>query len=323
MHDPFPIPRSAFLSNLVQPLADRLNLVTLPIHIHEVLIFFCFYLFVQLAVSPVISPWLFPTTYPKLNARTQLNWDVHVVSFVQSVLVCSLALWVASVDEERADMNWQGRVWGYTGAGGLVQAAACGYFMWDLWVTIRFVNVFGVGMLAHAVSALSVFCLGFRPFVNYYGSVFILYELSSPFLNIHWFCDKLALTGSNVQLTNGIVLLTTFFCCRLCWGTYSSLCVIIDVLKAYRYDPTDPIAFSKTGLKSVPSSAFNQTTTSTTGDPNEIWEIMKFAGDKQTPIWLMAAYLAANITLNTLNFHWFGKMIATIRKRFDPPFGTR
>jgi len=41
------------------------------------------------------------------------------------------------------------------------------------------------------------------------------------------------------------------------------------------------------------------------------------------PLWLSMAYLASNITLNSLNFYWFAQMIKTIRKRFDPPFGTR
>lgn len=41
------------------------------------------------------------------------------------------------------------------------------------------------------------------------------------------------------------------------------------------------------------------------------------------PIWLAGCYLASNLTLNGLNWYWFGKMIETIRKRFDPPLGTR
>jgi hypothetical protein len=58
-------------------------------------------------------------------------------------------------------MNWQGRTFGYTGASGLIQGFATGYFVWDLWVTLQNVSVFGPGMLAHAVSALFVFALGF------------------------------------------------------------------------------------------------------------------------------------------------------------------
>lgn len=41
------------------------------------------------------------------------------------------------------------------------------------------------------------------------------------------------------------------------------------------------------------------------------------------PVWLGASYLAANVSLTILNFFWFSKMVQTIRKRFDPPFGTK
>lgn len=53
------------------------------------------------------------------------------------------------------------RVYGYTGGGGLIQAFAGGYFLWDLVVTVQNVGVFGVGMLCHAAAALCVFSLGF------------------------------------------------------------------------------------------------------------------------------------------------------------------
>jgi len=68
-----------------------------------------------------------------------------------------------------------------------------------------------------------------RPFANYYGISFILYELSTPFLNIHWFCDKLDLTVSKIQLYNGFALLATFFGSRLVWGTYQSVLTYQDV----------------------------------------------------------------------------------------------
>jgi hypothetical protein len=119
------------------------------------------YAFIQAYVSPRLSTLLFPSTYPKLSHRTRLTWDVHVVSFIQSVWVCVLALWVMRVDRERAAMSWEERVWGYTGALGLVQAFACGYFVWDLWVSARYLSMFGRGMLAHAVSALTVYAFGF------------------------------------------------------------------------------------------------------------------------------------------------------------------
>ena len=60
---------------------------------------------------------------------------------------------------------------------------------------------------------MCVFCQ--RPFVNYYGCIFILWELSTPFLNIHWFLDKVNMTGSRAQLYNGYLLLFSFFSSQL------------------------------------------------------------------------------------------------------------
>ncbi|KAK8195873.1 hypothetical protein M8818_007024 [Zalaria obscura] len=307
MKDPFPIPAPAALQAAITPLADLLSLPTLPLHFHEVLLAFLFYISINTYLSPWLSRRLCPATYNSLNTRTRINWDVHVVSFCQSLIVNALALYVIFCDEERRDMNWTGRIWGYTGASGLVQAFASGYFLWDLWITARHVGIFGWGMLAHA-----------RPFVNFYGPIFILYELSSPFLNIHWFCDKLALTGSIYQLINGIILMTTFFLCRLVWGALNSYWVFADMYRALRHGHlvSDGDLGVKMGLAQDTQPATNENTGPTA-------EIMAFAGDRTLPLWLPLSYLVSNIVLNLLNYYWFGQMIKTIRKRFEPPFGTK
>ena len=58
-------------------------------------------------------------------------------------------------------MTWDERIWGYDGAGGMIQGFAAGYFLWDLIVCVRWLDLFGWGMLAHAISALVVFSVGF------------------------------------------------------------------------------------------------------------------------------------------------------------------
>jgi hypothetical protein len=311
MHDPFPFPPSPWLSKAIQPFADYFHFTTLPLHIHEVLGSFLGYTFINIVVAPILSKWLFPVRYTKLSPEKKINWDVHVVSLVQSTTINILALWVMFTDEERKNMDWRERVWGYTGAAGMIQGMAAGYFLWDLMVTVQHLKVFGPGMLAHAISALVVFSFGFvsyppltgaaqlttsqRPFVNFYGCTFILYELSSPFLNFHWFFDKLDMTGSKAQLYNGFMLLFTFFSCRLVWGTYQSVRVYQDVWAALHHKPTEKLV-SEGG-------------------------VMRFAGEEYCPLWLAFAYLGSNVILNTLNFYWFGKMIETLRKRFQSPQG--
>ena len=136
---------------------------------------------------------------------------------------------------------------------------------------------------------------------------------------MHWFCDKLDLTGSTTQLINGFFLLGSFASCRLVYGSFQSMSVFIDVLKAAR-------AGGMTFDMSPHAGLHNATAAATVASATAADELMRFAGPAgnphQVPIWLAASYLSANICLNGLNWFWFGKMIATIRKRFPPPFGT-
>lgn len=67
-------------------------------------------------------------------------------------------------DEERGQGGWEGRIDGYTGAGGAVQAWAEGYFLWDLVVSVVHFDTMGWGSLVHAISALMVTSLGFVSF---------------------------------------------------------------------------------------------------------------------------------------------------------------
>lgn len=103
------------------------------------------------------------------------------------------------------------------------------------------------------------------------------------------------MTGSLAQLINGLFLLSTFFCCRLVWGTYQSVRVYQDIWAALHHKPslTSPLRDS---------------------DP----EMMRFATVEHVPVYLALLYLSSNLVLNTLNFYWFRKMIDTLRKRFQP-----
>lgn len=132
-----------------------------------------------------------------------------------------------------------------------------------------------------------------RPLVNYYGCVFILWELSTPFLNIHWFFDKVNMTGSRAQLYNGILLLFSFFSCRLIYGTFQSFCVMRDMWTAVNSHPT------KVSIAESP--------------------VMEFATQESTvQAWLAISYVMSNLTLNSLNFYWFVMMIRAVLKRFKP-----
>ena len=160
MQDPF-FRSPVFLVQATQPLASTLALRTLPLHSHEILIAFCTYQSIQTIIAPRVSRYLFPKAYPELSKRTQANWDVHVVSFVQACVINTAAIGVMYLDADRSRWDWRQRVWGYSGAVGMIQGFSAGYFLWDLVVCTKDFEGQGAGALAHAASALAVSSLGF------------------------------------------------------------------------------------------------------------------------------------------------------------------
>lgn len=160
MIDPFPLP-PALLTQAIRPVASLLNLSTLPFHIHEIFLAFLVYHVINIYLGPMCSRRFFGPTYTASTRWTKINWNVHIVSFVQSTLITIITCLVIWKDHERSDMSQQERIVGYTGAGGMVQALVAGYFLWDLMVCVEHFQVLGLGSLLHAISALLVTFLGF------------------------------------------------------------------------------------------------------------------------------------------------------------------
>jgi hypothetical protein len=123
------------------------------------------------------------------------------------------------------------------------------------------------------------------------------------------------MTGSKAQLYNGLVLLTTFFSCRLVWGTYQSVRVYQDVWAALHHQPAAASIHYDVLNNSTAAAAEAAAGKSAMPIHNDI---MQFAGEEFVPLWLGFTYLGSNVILNTLNFYWFGKMVDTVRKRFQP-----
>ena len=53
-----------------------------------------------------------------------------------------------------------------------------------------------------------------------------MWELSTPFLNIHWLLDKLGLTGSLLQFVNAMCLLLSYVTVRMIIGVSESYKIV-------------------------------------------------------------------------------------------------
>jgi len=111
------------------------------------------------------------------------------------------------------------------------------------------------------------------------------------------------MTGSRLQLYNGIALLVTFFGCRIVWGTYSSILIYSDIYKALTTSALSPVA------SLLDDGKCDGNASSLSGPGCEIGDL---------PMWLVTVYLVGNTALSLLNFFWFNQMVKAVRKRFVP-----
>ncbi|KAI8587114.1 TLC domain-containing protein [Geranomyces variabilis] len=176
--------------------------------------------------------------YTCLSPIKKIDWRIHVVSSFHAALIVILAYPLLSNETLLKD-----KIGGYDAYAGEVYAVACGYFLWDSVVCLMNIKQFGIGFALHGVSCLGVFLLSFRPFLMYYGAAFLMFELSTPFLNIHWFCDKTGRTGSTLQKVNGAILIVTFFVARIVFGFLNSYDFILTCLARIDEIPTHYVYF--------------------------------------------------------------------------------
>jgi hypothetical protein len=162
--------------------------------------------------------------YEKLDRSKQASWCIHIVSQVFSSTALIASIPTFSEQELLAD-----KLFGTTYYTRSLVAYACGYFLWDTVISIYYIDVTGPPFVFHGFACFSVFFLSYvcrfnqLPFAQHYGGVFLMFEWSTVFLNIHWFCDKTGMTGSTFQWVNGVILIIAFFVARLCYGTYKML----------------------------------------------------------------------------------------------------
>ncbi|KAG7195802.1 uncharacterized protein KQ657_002187 [Scheffersomyces spartinae] len=207
-------------------------------HWHEIAASTLMYFILQSLLS-TYTPIYVGKPYLDLNRKTRINFDIHVVSMVQCILSCAMIIpmWGQS--------HWQNRtedpvssILGTTDYGNLVASLTIGYFIWDTYVCLRYFLLFGFGFLFHGIAALYVFvlCLWW-PFCQPWIPGFLIFEASTPFVNINWFASRLpkGTISGTVTVINGILLMLTFFLVRIIWGFYSVALVATDMWKTWSY----------------------------------------------------------------------------------------
>ncbi|GMG22017.1 unnamed protein product [Ambrosiozyma monospora] len=194
-------------------------------HWHEVAASALFYLALML-VAPTINTFMFGENYTKITKKKlKINFDIHVVAMVQSVT--SVILCIPMFFHPMLKEN---PVMGTYDFAAFVAAFTSGYFIWDLfYCCVLYFDLFGFQFLFHAVAALVVFLSTFYPFCAPIIPFFLIFELSTPFVNANWFFSKLPAGAVHDKLfvINGLLLISTFFFSRILWGLYAAVKVFV------------------------------------------------------------------------------------------------
>ncbi|KAJ1961826.1 hypothetical protein GGI12_003024 [Dipsacomyces acuminosporus] len=177
--------------------------------------------------SDTLSSLVFGKKFDSLAPRQKYDWGIRVVSQVHAIIVVVAAIPIFFSKTLTADT-----IYGFDEYAGWVYTIVCGYFLWDIFVSVSDYKKLGAGFVVHAFASFGVYILSFKPSLQYYGAGFIMFEASTIFLNINWWLDKLGMTGSKLQLYNASVLLFLYLTVRIMFGTYMSYCMFED-LKAH------------------------------------------------------------------------------------------
>lgn len=259
-----------FLKFSFYPNSDNLYLL----HLHEIIGSFVFYQVVNAYVAPWLNRLIFKEHYTSIDdKKVKINFDIHTVSNIQClvsfytiapILLLPVGLNIVTYHDEVSSM---------------VSAFSMGYFLWDLFICVRYFKLYGFEFLAHALGSLYVFTISLRPFCQPWVAKFLIFEASTPFVNTNFFIAQLSRGAAKpvvpmwVNAINGLLLLVVFFTVRIVWG-FTAVGILI----------------------------------------RQMWKVRS-----QLPMTQSVFILTLNAAMNTLNLFWFKKMLKLARKMLKGP----
>lgn len=200
-------------------------------HWHEI-VFFALFFHVVMLTAPIINSKVFGKFYDDLaknNKHTKLDYDIRIVSIVQAIMSVFFCIPMFMHPLFKEDP-----IKGSYPFASFVTSFSVGYFIWDLiYCCVFHFHLYGIEFLFHAFGALIVFGTTYIPFCQAFLCAFLIYELSTPFVQIHWMLTRSpsGMWSSKIITINGVFLITAFFFVRIIWGVYATVYSFILCLK--------------------------------------------------------------------------------------------
>lgn len=209
------------------------------VHAHEIVISTVLYTILHLKIAPWVNRQLFGKRYSQLRDKgSKLDFDVHVVSMVQSLISIWMLLPIIGASTSADPNTYQ------DDRALMVTAISAGYFIWDIVVCTMNFKLYGLQFWGHAAAALYVMLITMRPFCQNWVGRYLLFEASTPFVNINWYIMQLTVRAKKhgfepvnmpswINTINAMLLFIVFFLVRVVFGTLNNI-VLYYRLWSYR-----------------------------------------------------------------------------------------
>lgn len=184
--------------------------------------FFCLWTSIYLISGLVINNCDFEFSVQ----RDKKELKVNLVSFVHAVISSALSLTVVMFPDKEIIEN---PYYGYSRRVMCTCAISASYFLWDV-IIVVFDDKIDLAFLFHGVACFLCYSFALRPFLSKFACWFLLYELSTPFLNVR---NILLITGkkdSDVFRLYQTLFGVTFFAVRILYGIPVTILLINETL---------------------------------------------------------------------------------------------
>ena len=162
------------------------------------------------------------------DVRFQVKWSDHWVALLHAIIASILAVRNVLGCTEASGCMPKDHLFGYSPTLGRQVSLTLGYFVWDLLIILSDLRYYGLAFLVHGIIGFSSFFVGLSPVLMPYAPGFLLYEVSTVFLNLHWILEHVSASAA-VCLFNDVLLAASFFAVRLLYGNWLTMCMIGDL----------------------------------------------------------------------------------------------
>jgi hypothetical protein len=167
-----------------------------------------------------------------LLKNTKINEKEYILVKVgekcASTIHSTIAVYLA-VNILMNDYIWSNRISFISKESILLSHFTCGYFLYDVVLCLARYKDIGPVFCGHAILAFVINLISIISGVgHFYTASFIIWETSTPFVNIRYFMNKLKI--SRFQNINNASILLAFLIFRIIWGSFIYYIIILDTI---------------------------------------------------------------------------------------------